>query len=451
MINIKADSRKVKNGDIFVALNGISSNGEDYVEKAIQNGASKIVVQSDNKYSVETIKVDDTRKYLNNYLSENYGNIIDDMTIIGLTGTNGKTTTCFLIYQALNRLGVKCAYIGTIGYYLDKKVKSLPNTSPDVCDLYELIVDAYDNGYKTIVMEASSQGLAMGRLETVKFDYAIFTNLTQDHLDYHKTMDNYAKAKQLLFKKLKKNGVSILNSDDDNKKYFEFGRVLTYGLNSDDYKISDINLGYRTTFKLNDVRICSNLLGKYNVYNLVCAIVVLKEMGIDLNKILDIIKTLTPPPGRMDIVKFNDNIIAIDYAHTPDAMENIYNTINEIKKGKIYTVFGCTGDRDRTKRPIMMNLALSNSDYTIVTSDDLHDEDFNQIISDMTNGIENKNYTIIENRGLAIKKGIELLKSNDILLILGKGHEDFIIVKDQKIPFNDKKEVERLIGQPISI
>ena len=453
MINIKSDSRKVKKGDIFVALNGISSNGEDYVDVAIKNGASKIIVESDNKYSVETIKVKDTRAYLNEYLNTHYKSIIDEMNIIGLTGTNGKTTTCYLIYQALNSLNIKCAYIGTIGYYLDKKVCSLSNTSPDVCDLFDLIVNAYDNGYKTIVMEASSQGLAMNRLEGIRFNYAIFTNLTQDHLDYHKTMENYALAKQLLFKKLKTDGISILNADDSYKDYFITDNTKYYGELGSDYKIHDIKLGYITSFKLdigsNTYNFESHLIGKYNIYNLVCCIALLNSMNISIDKIINIVKTLSCPPGRMQIVRYNNSIVVIDYAHTPDAMENIYNTVNEINKGKIYTVFGCTGDRDRTKRPIMMDLSTQNSFYTIITSDDLHNEDFNQIVSDMIKGNTKNNYEIIKDRAKAIEKGISLLKDKDILLILGKGHEEFIIVGNNKIPFNDKEQVEKIISKKV--
>ena len=204
MINIKSDSRKVKEGDIFIAL---SRDGHDYIEKAINNGAKKIIVEEDNDYDIDTLVVPDTREYLNNYLKEHYAKFFDDMTIIGITGTNGKTTTAFLTYEALNHLGYKCAYIGTIGFYQDKKVCDLPNTCPDICDMYELIIDSYEKGYKYIVLEASSQGIAYGRLENIVFDYAIFTNLTMDHLDYHITMENYALAKQQLFKQLKKEGL----------------------------------------------------------------------------------------------------------------------------------------------------------------------------------------------------------------------------------------------------
>lgn len=455
MINIKSDSRKVREGDIFVALKGISSNGDEYVESAIENGASKIITETNNTYSVETINVEDSRIYLVNYLKDNYAKYLDEMNIIGITGTNGKTTTAYLIYQMLNKLGIKCAYIGTIGYYLDDKVYNLSNTSPDVCEIYDMLVNAYENGYKTVVMEVSSQGLDMGRLDSIKFDYALFTNLTQDHLDYHKTMENYAKAKQKLFYNLKENGISIINSDDNYKNYFTISNYVEYGFNNNDYKIEEYNLGYKMNFKLNIYNniynVESKLIGKYNMYNLVGAITLLHQMKIDINDILNVVNDVSAPPGRTDIINYNNNLIIVDYAHTPDAMENIYNLVNEIKKGNVYTVFGCTGDRDRTKRPIMMELATNNSKHVIFTSDDLHDEDFNRIVSDAIYGIKKTNFEVIMNRGKAIEKAISLLKDNDILLVLGKGHEEFIIMKDKKITFNDKKVIEKLIAQNVEI
>ena len=251
MINIKTNSKEIKNGDTFIAIKNVNRDGHDYIEEAIKNGASKIITETNNTYSVETINVEDSRIYLVNYLKDNYAKYLDEMNIIGITGTNGKTTTAYLIYQMLNKLGIKCAYIGTIGYYLDDKVYNLSNTSPDVCEIYDMLVNAYENGYKTVVMEVSSQGLDMGRLDSIKFDYALFTNLTQDHLDYHKTMENYAKAKQKLFYNLKENGISIINSDDNYKNYFTISNYVEYGFNNNDYKIEEYNLGYKMNFKLN--------------------------------------------------------------------------------------------------------------------------------------------------------------------------------------------------------
>ena len=447
MINIKSDSRKVKKGDIFVALRGISSDGHDYIDKAIDNGASKLIVEEGN-YNIEFETVKDSRTYLNEYLIKNYKKYLDEMTIIGITGTNGKTTTAYLIYQALNMLGIKCSYIGTIGYYLDKKITSLPNTSPDICDIYEMIINAYDFGYRYVIMEVSSQGLSYHRFDSIEFNYAIFTNLTEDHLDYHKTMENYALAKQLLFKQNK--GINIINIDDEYKKYFMINNYITYGFNSSDYQIIDYKLKNNSsnfTVKHNNnlVTINSPLIGKHNIYNMLCVYIMLDILHIDTKQVTSVIPKLKSPSGRMDTIKYKDNTIIIDYAHTPDAMLNVMNTVKEIAKGNIYTVFGCTGDRDRTKRPIMMNIACSNSKYVFITSDDLHNEDFNNIVDDMLQNNTYQNYEICMNRGKAIELAINKLENNDILLILGKGHEEFIIVKDKKIPFNDRREVEKIL------
>ena len=449
MINIKSDSRKVKEGDIFIALRGISSDGHDYIDKAISNGASKLIVE-EGKYDIDYEIVKDTREYLNNYLKDHYKKYLDEMTIIGITGTNGKTTSAYLIYQALNKLNHKCGYIGTIGYYLDRKVCNLPNTSPDICDIYDMIVRTYDEGYRYIVMEVSSQGLAYNRFAGIEFNYGIFTNLTEDHLDYHKTMDNYALAKQQLFKQCK--GINIVNIDDEYKDYFMINNYKTYGFKESDYQVIDYQLKSDSTlFTIKhhnkDIKLKSPLIGKYNIYNMLCAYIILDLLEIDTKNILEVLSNVESPDGRMKVVKYRNNSIIIDYAHTPDAMENIYKTVIDLKPDNIYTVFGCTGDRDRKKRPIMMDLACHNSQFAIVTSDDLHDEDFNHIVDDMLEGIKYNNYEICQDRGEAIKKGMDLLKNNDMLLILGKGHEEFIIVKDQRIPFNDLKEVNKLLDE----
>lgn len=447
MINIKSDSRRIKKGDIFVALDGINSNGSCYIQNAIASGASKIVCKQ-GSFDVETINVTDPKKYLTNYLIDNYGKYLDEMKIIGITGTNGKTTVAYLIYQMLNSLGLKCAYIGTIGFYLDKKVYSLPNTSPDTCMLYEMIMEAYDNGFKHIVIEVSSQGLAYNRFDGINFDYAIFTNLTLDHLDFHKTMENYALAKKKLFQKLKESGIGLVNADDKYKKYFTCKNLVTYGLDSGDYRVIDYKLSMNDTmidieYKDNRYKYLYPLIGKYNIYNMVATIALLNQMGIDFSKINT--RNIKSPDGRMDILKYKGNTIIIDYAHTPDAMDNIYKTIKPLVKGKIITVFGCTGSREKAKRPIMMQLALENSSYVYVTSDDLHEESFNDIVSDMTKNVVSDKYEVIKNRGKAIMEAIKKLSIADTLLILGKGHEQFIIVGNKKIPFNDHAKVVEIL------
>lgn len=449
MINIKSDSRKVKPGDIFVALKGISSNGSDYIKSAIANGASKLIVEEDGNYDIPYEVVDDSRKYLTDYLIKSYNHYLEDMTLIGITGTNGKTTSAFLIYEALNRLDHKCAYMGTIGFYLDKKVMDLPNTSPDITDIYDMIVTAYESGYRNMVLEISSHGLAMGRCEGLMFDYAIFTNLTQDHLDYHKTMGNYALAKQKLFYKVKPNGKAIVNYDDKYKEYFllDNNANITYGFSGGEYQIVSYDMnhgGSRFLYKYHDENytVVSPLLGKYNIYNVLTTVIVLSQLGISYDLIHDVIIHLKSPAGRMDMIKYGDSCIVIDYAHTPDAVEKIIKTMKEVTDGDIYTVFGCTGNRDRTKRSIMMNIVTSLSKFAIVTNDDPHDEDPKQIVEDMLDGLDKYNYEVCLNRKEAIIKGINLLKDKDTLLILGKGHEEVMIVKNnERIPFNDHKVV----------
>lgn len=452
MIKIKTDSRKVIPGDTFVALRGISSDGHDYIEKAIENGAVRIIAE-EGEYSVETEIVEDSRKYLEKLLFEEYGDILNEMKIIGLTGTNGKTTSCYLIYQALNKLNISCSYIGTIGYYLDKKIKSLPNTSVDLCDLYELLVDSYEKGYKHVALEVSSQGLAYGRFNGIKFDIAGFTNLTQDHLDFHHTMKGYALAKQQLFKQLKTDGKAIINSDDEYKDYYLLNdnNNITYGLNSGDYQVSNFKTySDKTVFNYccenDNYVIKSELVGKYNIYNLLLTISILHELGIDLDKINSVIPLLKSPPGRMDKISYNDNLVIIDYAHTPDAVLNIINSTKEFTKGNIYVVFGCTGDRDKTKRPIMTRLILENTSSSIITVDDPHNEDPNLIVKDMLSGIEYHNYEVCLDREQAIIRGMNLLNKDDTLLILGKGHEDVIIVGNKRIPFSDKEKVLEYIN-----
>lgn len=446
MIKIKTDSRKVVDGDTFVALPGISSDGHDYIETAIENGATKIIAQH-GEYKVPTVIVPDTRVYLNDLLKQEYGYVINDMKIIGITGTNGKTTSCFLTYQILNKLGIKCAYIGTIGFYLKDKVRNLPNTSVDIADLYGLLVEAYENDYKYVCLEVSSQGLSMDRFKTISFDIAAFTNLTQDHLDYHKTMNNYCLAKQQLFKQLKKDGKAIINADDKYKDYYllKDNNNITFGLNGN-YKIDDLKFTNKYSmldysYQNKNYQVKTNLIGEYNIYNLLTAIIICHELGLDLNKINSVLDNLNMPSGRMERIDYNNNLIIVDYAHTPDAISNIIKTIKPICKGNLYVTFGCTGSRDKTKRPIMTNIVLENVTKAIITIDDPHDEDPSDIVKDMLNGITFNNYEVCLDRKKAIHKGINLLKDNDILLILGKGHEEFIIFKDKKIPFNDKKEV----------
>ncbi len=450
---LRVDSRKVKEGDTFLALRGVDSDGHKFIPSAIQNGAKKIIAE-EGSYSVETEIVEDTRKYLSDYLKEKYKETRNQIKLIGVTGTNGKTTTAFLLHKAFCALHVRASYIGTVGFYQDEKIRSLNNTTPDLYDLYEMMDESVQKGCKVMVMEVSSQGLAYGRVNGLEFDMALFTNLTQDHLDFHKTMENYALAKQELFRRIKKDGCAVVNVDDSYKGYYllEENRNVTYGFLDADYKITHFHMNplgtsFDFSYQGNTYPVETKLLGKYNVYNMMSVITLLHEYGFSMDEILSISSKLEAPAGRMDTVRMGTNSIIVDYAHTPDAIENILKTVKEVKPHHIYVVFGCTGDRDRLKRPIMTRLVLENVDYGIISNDDPHFEDPNRIVEDMTKGLECTNYEVILDRKKAIEKGISLLKEYDMLLILGKGHEEVMIVRDKKIPMNDKNIVLDFLKQ----
>ncbi len=433
-MNLKDDSRKVKKGDTFIALKKVH-DGHEYIADAIKNGASKIIAERGN-YEVETIIVKDTHEYLVDYLYDNYYDKIKNLKLIGMTGTNGKTTTCFLIYQALNKLNIKCAYIGTIGFYLDKKIKELSNTTPDILEIYEMLLECVANNIEYVVMECSSHALDMNRLAKLKFKYGIFSNLTEDHLDYHKTLENYIQAKQILFKNV--TDKTFVNYDDDYKDYFIKDNSITYGINGGDYHLTDYKINLKgSSFKVNNISYKTKLIGKHNLYNVLVVIALLSELNLDTN----VVRELECPKGRMDIIRKDSNLIIVDYAHTPDAVLKIINAVKELKPNRIITIIGCGGDRDSFKRPIMSNIACTNSDWVIITNDNPRSENPNNIVSDMLHNLDKFNYEIILNRKNAIIKGIQMLDKNDILLVLGKGHENYQIINNKRYNFDDKEVV----------
>ena len=403
-MNISANSKKGNN--IFVSLNN------KYIDDAINNGFKKIIVSKSKFKAVKS-----TRKYLEKYLKKYYYKQIKDVILIGVTGTNGKTSTSYLIYQALNLAGIKCSYIGTIGFYLEKDIKKLNNTTPDICDLYEMIIESINCGCKAVVMEVSSHALKLGRVNTLKFDYAILTNITEDHLDFHKTYKDYYKTKMSIFKKLKKKGTKISDI-----------KIENYDINNDYFKYN--NKIYNTKIK-----------GEYNIKNIIPSIIILDKMNIDSRKI---IPQLCLPPGRMQIINYKNNSIIIDYAHTPDAMEKIISTVKIMNHNRIITIFGCGGNREKEKRPKMGEIASLLSDYVILTNDNPRDENPKEIIREIKQNMNN-NYKIIYDRKKAIQEGIKMLKENDVLLILGKGHEEYQIIDNKKIFFSDLYTVYDII------
>lgn len=440
----------MEKGDIFVALRGVNHDGHSYIADAIEKGATKVVVE-EGLYPVETYIVKDTHEYLVQTLKREYYDEVKDLKLIGITGTNGKTTSCYLIHQALNRLGRKCGYIGTIGFYIDEKICDLPNTTPDILDLYDMLLTCKKEGCEFVAMEVSSHSLDMNRVDGLLFDYAIFTNLTQDHLDYHGNMKNYALAKQKLFRKMKEQGTCFINIDDDNSYHFLLpeNHNITYGFRNGSYRITNMtySLGH-TDFIVShegEKTYQMKLIGKHNLYNMLVVIMLLEELGIGESEIRKTISLLEEPRGRMECVRYHDALIIVDYAHTPDAVSNAIHAVLEIPHGKIYTIIGCGGDRDRAKRPEMAKIATDLSDYVIFTSDNPRNEDPEHILEDMEHGLDNTNYEKIVNRKEAINRGIQMLQKSDILLLLGKGHETYQVIGNKKIHFDDMEEVKKII------
>ena len=440
-MKIKDDSRKIKKGDTFIAID----NGRNYIDDAIKKGAIK-VINEDNIYDVETTLVNDTRQYLADYLENKFKKELNKITLIGITGTNGKTTTAYFIYQLFNLFNIRCAYIGTIGFYINNEVKKTRNTTPDLMELYEMFEECINKNIKVIAMEISSHALKLNRVLGLKFDYGIFTNLTHDHLDFHHDLNDYKNSKRKLFSALKNNKYAIINSDDLSYEDFIFknNTNITYGINGEyrildyDLKVDESNFSLIHRNRKYNVRL--NFPCLYNIYNYIAALIVLNKYGFSISKIIEKTKELKFPKGRMELIRNQDNYIFIDYAHTPDALSNVLKNVQMFKKNRIITIIGCGGNRDKLKRPIMGKIATDNSDYVIFTNDNPRNENEIDIMNDITHDLNKTNYEIIYNREEAIKKGIEILSKNDILLILGKGHEDYQMVDNKKLYF-DYKEI----------
>lgn len=448
MIKYETNSKLVQKGQIFVAIKGNTVDGHDYIEEAIKNGASKIISEKELNINVPYEKVNDTKEYLKKHLVDEYSDLINKLKIIGVTGTNGKTTSCYLMYQMLNNLGVNAAYLGTIGFYYKDKNIELNNTTPDILTLYKYLLEALDNNIEYLVMEVSSHALSFERIAGLKFKIAGFTNLTEDHLDYHKTMENYLEAKLKIINYLDNNAYILLNSDDlSSKKFIEnYSLYKTYGLDGDykiiDYKIYPDHTNIVFSYNNKEYSITTNLTSKFNIYNYLICISILNTLGFDLELLLNKTKDIYPPKGRCETYKVGECYAVVDYAHTPDAVEKVIEAYTELKQNKIITIIGCGGDRDPIKRPIMGNIATRLSDYVIFTNDNPRTEDPKKIMNDIIKDNHNTNYEIIYDRKEAILKGLKMLEKDDILLVLGKGHEDYQIIGREKIHFDDAEIIK---------
>ncbi len=451
--DIHYDSRKIKEGDIFVALSGISVDGHNFIAKAIELGAKMIIVSKEVEIldkNVTYIKVEDTRQSLGLIASNFYGWPQNALKIIGVTGTNGKTTSTFILEKLLGR----CSRIGTVEYKIGEEIIEAPNTTPESLDLVKMMKKTLDLGIEYFVMEVSSHALEMGRVEMLKFDAAIFTNLSQDHLDYHKDMDSYFKAKRKLFLKLKDSKKGSYNIDDSHGKllFEEFGGI-SYSSKNGILKGEILENKLHTTIvsiEYNGKKVVEEikLLGLFNLYNLMGVMGALINLGFTFEELCKRLGNLQGVPGRFQGVEAGQNFnVIVDYAHTPDALTNILKALLEIKKTKIITIFGAGGDRDKTKRPLMAIEAAKYSDLVLITSDNPRTENPEDILDDVEKGFAEYNvaYERYVDREEAIKRAIDLAQKDDIILIAGKGHETYQIIGKEKQHFNDREMAEKYI------
>lgn len=456
---VQYNSKKVITGDVFVCVEGFNVDGHNYADNAVANGAKAVICRKDLQFDsdITVIKVKDTRKALATMSSNAFKNPVDDIKLIGVTGTNGKTTSAFMIKSILEKAGYKTGLIGTIANYIGSTKVKAERTTPESLELHQLFRDMKNEGVKYCVMEVSSHSLSLDRVYGIKFSQGIFTNLTQDHMDFHKTFENYYEAKLQLFK-ISRN--SIVNIDDSYGKQIlqdipSDSKILTYTIEGKgDLKADNIlnhsrGVEFDLQFKDKSIHINLCLPGKYNVYNALCSAGACIGEGISLEVIKEGLENVVVP-GRCEIATKDYNLgfdVIIDYAHTPDGLENILKTAREFTKGRLISVFGCGGDRDKGKRPIMGKIGSEISDIAVITSDNPRTEEPMDIIQDVILGISKKNYVVVENRREAIKEAIKMAQKGDVIVVAGKGHEDYQILKDEVIHFDEREVIADIIKE----
>ena len=452
---IQFDSRKVEAGHLFVAQAGTAVDGHSFIDQCVEKGAAAIVCQvlpthlhPDCTY----IQVKNSDKALGLIACNWFGNPSQQLRLVGVTGTNGKTTIATLLYKLVRAMGHKAGLLSTVVNYVDNESVPSTHTTPDALELNGLLRRMVDAGCEYCFMEVSSHSIAQERIAGLDYDGALFTNLTRDHIDYHKTFDNYRDTKKRLFDELKKAAFAVTNKDDKNGLVMTQNtkaRVTTYStLTIADYKAQILEEGFEgMLLSVNGQEVFVPLVGRFNVSNLLCIYGAAINLGFEPTETLRVLSTLTPVNGRFEALRSPKGWTAIiDYAHTPDAVDNVIQTINEIlqKKGKLITVVGCGGNRDKGKRPMMAKIAKDGSDQLILTSDNPRDEEPADILRDMTAGLnedELRSTLVIEDRESAIKTACTLAQKGDVILVAGKGHEDYQIIKGVKHHFDDHEVV----------
>lgn len=458
---IDYDSRRVRPGWLFIAMRGEATDGNNYIQAALSSGAVAVVTDSDKEVpraGAAWAVVPHGRKALAEISAAFYGKPAERLQITGITGTNGKTTTTFLVESILKFSGKKPALIGTIEYHVDGKVLPAPHTTPESLELNQMFAEAVATGSSDVAMEVSSHALEQGRVWGIPFEVAVFTNLTRDHLDYHKDMESYFAAKRMLFEGpgARPPRFAVINADD------EYGRtllktshgaseqVIAYGIENGDWRATNIDLQLtETSFDLatprGSTRLTSRLIGKVNVYNLLAASAAAHARGCSLDQIRDAVSRFNQVPGRFERVDAGQPFtVVVDYAHTDDAIKNLTAIARDFalrsgKAGRVLTVFGCGGDRDRAKRPLMGRAAAEGSDFVVVTSDNPRSEDPLKIIEDVLPGLQGKDtrQLIEPERKKAIALALAEARPGDVVLIAGKGHEKVQTTREGTFPFDD--------------
>ena len=458
--NITANITDVRKGSLFVAVKGLNFDGNSFISDAVKNGASAVLTELEDVGNVENcpvITVENSRKALAFAASEFFGRPSEKLCMIGITGTNGKTSTAHMIAHILEENGIRCGVIGTVGTKIGDVSEPLSHTTPDAVTLHSILAKMLSEGITHVVMEVSSHALDQDRVFGINFKIGIFTNLSVDHLDYHKDMKSYAHSKLKLFEMSE---ICIANRDSDFAEPFvNFNkgnnRVLTFSAHGDsDYRAENISVtadGNRYDLVKSNtftpVKIKQKLCGFFNVYNSLAAIAAADVLGIDEDKISSAVSTFLSVKGRMETVDTGLGFtVIIDYAHTPDGLGNVLSSVRLYCKGRILTVFGCGGDRDKSKRPLMGKVASALSDFVAVTSDNPRSEDPEKIIEDILVGMKGKtNFTAITDRREAIKYVLGMAEKNDIVLLAGKGHETYQIINGVKYHLDEREEIENFL------
>ncbi len=458
---ISIDSRKVKKNDIFVCIQGEKYDANDFIGEVLNKKVRTIVTSDVDVYmklvheKINIILSYDVKKDLSTYACRFYEDISQKVCLVGVTGTNGKTTVTTLCYKYYRYLGRNVALIGTNGIYINDYFFESENTTPNIITTYEMIKKAVNMGVKLVIMEVSSQGIKEGRVNGLAFDIALFTNISLDHLDYHKTFDDYFYSKVMFLSRANK---VIVNKDSN--KFNDINRlidkeIITFGKTNANYTINDIELDIeQTTFDLlidkQNFHIQTSMLGEYNIYNIASFICIVDLLGSFNQYTLSFLLKKITIEGRFEVVNSNRGKFIIDFAHTPDGIESVLKLLSSLKTGKIITVIGMGGNRDKSKREIVGRILSEYSDIIILTEDNSRNEKVMDIINDIFKGIDSEKQAdvfILPDRCEAIKKAYELSRSQDVIAILGKGNEKYIIKENEYIPYNDKEEVYKLTNR----